>query len=139
MKGVTHLLDTSVYSQRLRPRPDAGVVARWRELGDHRLAISTICEAELLYGLEKRGSERLWQEYRAGLENILVQLPVDAVVAKRYARLKVFQETRGEPRADFDLLIAATALTHGLTLATGNPPHFMGIPDLVVENWFALG
>ena len=47
----SHLLDTSVYSQVLKPRPLPSVVRRWRLLGDDRLAISSICEAELLYGL----------------------------------------------------------------------------------------
>jgi tRNA(fMet)-specific endonuclease VapC len=136
MKGLTHLLDTSVYSQRLRPQPHSGVVSRWNQLGDQALAISSICEAELLYGLEKRNSERLWQEYRASLKNSLVQLPVDSAVARRFARMKAYQERKGKSRADFDLLIAATAVTHGLILATGNIRHFHGIPELDVEDWF---
>lgn len=51
---ISHLLDTSVYSQRLRPRPLPSVVDRWRRLGDSSLAISCICEAELRYGLASR-------------------------------------------------------------------------------------
>lgn len=135
MKELTHLLDTSVYSQRLRPKPDPGVVKRWQSLGDHRLAISSICEAELLYGLEKRQSPRLWQEYGAALKNALTVLPVDQSVAAIYARLKIRQEAIGEPRADFDLLIAATAISHGLKLATANPKHFANLPGLTVEEW----
>jgi len=77
VNSITHLLDTSVYSQRLRPKPIEAVVDRWRRLGDHRLAISSICEAELLYGLEKRDSQRLWQEYIAALKDRLVLLPID--------------------------------------------------------------
>ncbi len=136
MKGLPHLLDTSVYSQRLRPMPHPGVVDRWKRHGDQALAVSSICEAELLYGLEKRNSERLWQEYRACLEHALVQLPVDQAVARRFAGMKADQEIRGQPRADFDLLIAATAVTHRLTLATGNLRQFQGIPELKVEDWF---
>jgi tRNA(fMet)-specific endonuclease VapC len=100
------------------------------------LAISSICEAELLYGLEKRNSERLWQEYRSSLENALVEIPLDHAVVQSYAKIKARQESIGEPRADFDLLIAATAVTHRLTLATGNIRHFEGIPGLDVEDWF---
>jgi len=132
----THLLDTSVYCQRLKPLPHPGVVRRWSQLGDHRLAVSAVCEAELLYGLEKRNSTRLWQEYRAALENKLTLYPVDAGVAQRFAMLKSHMERLGEPRADFDLLIAATALRHDLILATGNLRHFEGLPGLRVENWF---
>lgn len=132
---ITHLLDTNVYSQRLRPTPVAETVRRWRELGDARLCISAICEAEILYGLEKRDSVRLWQEYDAFLKDRLVVLPVDRNVAARYAMIKVACESVGQPRADFDLLIAANALAHGLTLATLNIRHFHGIPDLRVEDW----
>ena len=138
MKQLTHLLDTSVYSQRLRPQPHPGVVQRWRSFGDQRLAISAICEAELLYGLEKRQSARLWQEYHAALENALTLLPIDKPTAGIYARLKAQQEASGEPRADFDLLIAATALAHNLIVATGNPRHFVGLPGLVVEDWMEI-
>jgi predicted nucleic acid-binding protein len=66
----------------------------------------------------------------------LVQLPVDQAVARRFAGMKADQEIRGQPRADFDLLIAATAVTHRLTLATGNLRQFQGIPELKVEDWF---
>jgi len=37
--------------------------------------------------------------------------------------------------SDADILIAATALTHGLSLVTENPSHFRRIPDLPVESW----
>lgn len=52
-------------------------------------------------------------------------LPVDGPVARRWGRLT--QELR---RDDADLLIAATALEHGLTVATRNVRHFepTGVP-----------
>ena len=62
---ITHLLDTSVYSQRLKKHPVDKVVRRWSELGNSKLAISAICEAELLYGLEKKNSPRLWQSMKS--------------------------------------------------------------------------
>jgi len=49
--ALTHLLDTSVYCQPLKPTPVEGVVRRWRKLGDASLAISVVCEAELRFGL----------------------------------------------------------------------------------------
>jgi tRNA(fMet)-specific endonuclease VapC len=132
---ISHLLDTCVYSQRLRPRPLVTVANRWRNLGDESLAISGICEAELLYGLARKNSVRLWREYRDYLENRLVILPVDKPVADIFGEMKAEAEIRGEPRADFDLLIAATALAHRLVLATLNARHFDGIPGLQVQDW----
>lgn len=136
MNELTHLLDTSVYCQRLKPVPHAEVVKRWSQIGDQQLAVSAICEAELLYGLQKRNSVRLWKEYRAALENKLMIYPVDGGVVQRFAKLKAQMESMGQPRADFDLLIAATALRHNLILATGNIAHFKDIPGLRTENWF---
>lgn len=131
----THLLDTSVYCQRLKPFPLPGVVHRWQALGDAALCISAICEAELRYGLARRDSARLWTEYREYLENRLVILPVDKQVSDHFGRLKAAMEQARAPRADFDLLIAATAVCHNLVLATLNIRHFTGITGLVVEDW----
>ncbi len=111
------------------------MVTRWKELGDANLAISTICEAELRYGLAKRNSERIWTEYRSYLENRILILPVDKQVADEFGDLKALMESRGTPRADFDLLIAATALCHRLILVTLNVRHFEDIPGLAVESW----
>jgi predicted nucleic acid-binding protein len=132
---LTHLLDTSIYCQRLRPAPLPSVIKKWKNCGDHCLAISGICEAELLYGLDKRQSDRLWLEYRHYLEDRLALLPVDKNVAATYGKIKTAMEADGQPRADFDLLIAATAITHNLTLATLNILHFTGIPGLKCEVW----
>ena len=132
---LTHLLDTSVYCQRLKPTPLEGVMRRWRDLGDASLCVSSICEAELRYGLAKRNSQRLWTEFRIYLENKLVLLPVDKQVADRYGDLRSSMESKGMPRSDFDLIIAATALHHGLILATCNVKHFEGVDGLIVEDW----
>jgi len=132
---ITHLLDTSVYSQRLRKRPLPGVIRRWSELGDSALAIATICEAEVLYGLEKKASPRLWTEYEHYLRHKLVVLPLDRKAIETYARIKAATQAGGAVVGEFDLLIGATALANGLTLATLNRRDFAKIPGLAVEDW----
>ena len=131
----SHLLDTSVYCQPLKPAPLPSVVRRWRELGDAALAISVICDAELRYGLDWSGSSRLQQQYEELLENRLPVLDVDTDVARHFARIKAGCRRRGLVASDFDFLIAATAKAHGLILATLNAPHFRGIEGLPVEDW----
>ncbi len=54
----------------------------------------------------------------------------------RFGVLKTELEAAGTPLADADLLIAGTALEHGMTLVTGNTKHFTRIPALQLENWF---
>jgi tRNA(fMet)-specific endonuclease VapC len=132
---ITHLLDTSVYSQRLKRRPLRKVVRRWSDLGDAKLAISTICEAEILFGLEKKNSGRLWTEYEHYLKHKLVVLPLDRQAIEAYARLKAELQTSGLTVGEFDLLIGATALANNLKLATLNAKDFVKIPGLEVEDW----
>jgi len=135
---TTHLLDTSIYSERIKPHPSPGVVHRWSRMGDQALAISAICEAELRFGLERRNSERLWLEYCHYLENRIRLLPVDKPVADIFGKLKSELERKGRPRADFDLFVAATALSNDLVLVTANDRHFRDIPNLKIENWTKL-
>jgi predicted nucleic acid-binding protein len=133
--ALTHLLDTSVYSQRLRREPHPAVVKRWRALGDDALAVSAICEGELVFGLELKESERMWLEYRECLKGRLAFLPVDRNVVEAYGRLKASLWRVGKPRGELDLWIGATALSHRLILATLNARHFAGMPGVAVEDW----
>ena len=133
--ALSHLLDTSVYCQPIKPKPLAPVRERWTSLGDDALAISAICEAEVLYGLELKKSARLGALYDRLLRERLRVLSVDSGVAKHFASLKAWAKVNGRAPSDFDLLIAATARTHGLTLATLNIRHFQGFPSLTVEDW----
>jgi tRNA(fMet)-specific endonuclease VapC len=132
---LTHLLDTSVYSQRLKPKPSGEVIKRWGLLGNSVLAISSCCEAELLYGLQKKGSKRLWTEYEDYLKDQLTLIPFGYAEALEYGRLRSHLVMTGETIADMDLLIGATALANGLILATLNPAHFVRMPGLKVEDW----
>ena len=133
--ALTHLLDTSVYCQPLRKKPVPSVVARWKALGDGSLCVSVLCEAEVLQGLEVKDSAALWDRYRALLDGRLPILDVTADVARTYASLAGPMIREGRPRPAIDLLIAATAKSHGLILATLNPRHVEGIDSLGVEHW----
>ena len=132
---LTHLLDTSVYCQPLKPRPIPEVESRWRALGDDALGTSVICEAEVLYGIELKQSARLLALYDQLLRSKLTLLPVDASVAKCFSAVKATARRQGFSASDFDFLIAATAKAHGLTVATLNVRHFNGIQGLAVEDW----
>lgn len=131
----SHLLDTSVYCQPIKPKPLPSVERRWRELGDDALAISVICEAELLCGLQLKQSATLNSLYEQLLQDRLQTLTVDAAVAKSFSQIKAAGRKKGFSASDFDFLIAATAKAHGLILATLNVRHFNGIEGLAVEDW----
>jgi len=131
----THLLDTSVFCQPLRPKPLPSVVRRWERLGDVNLATSVLVEAEVLYGVRLKRSPRLEEAYTALLRGRLLALPVDQEVADAYANLKARLRLQGRPLPDVDLLIAATGKVHALTIATLNPRHFAGLEGVTVEDW----
>ena len=133
--ALSHFLDTSVYCQPIKPRPVESVRERWTDLGDDALAISSICEAEVLYGLEIKQSPRLDALYKALLKERLRVLAVDSGVARHFASLKAWTKVNGRAVSDFDLLVSATARAHNLKLATLNIRRFQGLPNLTVENW----
>jgi tRNA(fMet)-specific endonuclease VapC len=132
---LTHLLDTSVYSQLIRPAVPATVTARWNLVGDDAMVISSICEAEVLFGIKKKGAIRLLRDYEFILKGRYHMLAIDADVAATYADLRVVCESAGSCIQDMDLLIAATAKTHNLIVATLNYSDFSRIPGLAVEDW----
>lgn len=53
-------------------------------------------------------------------------------IMERFAEVRAFLRRRGQLISDFDILIAATALLHDLTVLTFNLRHFGRIPDLKV-------
>jgi tRNA(fMet)-specific endonuclease VapC len=65
-------------------------------------------------------------------------LPLTEPIAVRAAAIYADLQLRGELIGDADILIAATALEHGLAIATGNIVHFERIPGLQVVNWREL-
>jgi predicted nucleic acid-binding protein len=132
---LSHLLDTSVYCQPLKPKPLHSVEERWQALGDEALAISVLCEAELLYGLKLKGSARLDSLYQSLLENRLQVLAVDRQVARAFSEIKAACRRKGFSASDFDFVIAATAKINGLVVATLNSRHFEGIEGVAVEDW----
>lgn len=129
---MSFLLDTDVASAYLR----GGRVVSSRVLQHTgRLVLSTVSLGELKVWLYRiKTAER----YRGALQELLddcATLPVDDAVADRFGRLSAHLLDAGRPVPTPDLLIAATAMVHDLTLVTGNTRHFAGIPDLRIENW----
>jgi toxin FitB len=120
------LLDTVVLSELRKAKPSRSVV-RWVKTQDvDRLFISVVSIGEIERGIEKaRKSDpafaaelALWLE---GLLTVYAEqlLPVSAKSARLWGKLSAKLGHEGA-----DLLIAATAITHGLTVVTRNVKHF---------------
>jgi predicted nucleic acid-binding protein len=132
---MRYLLDTSVYSQPLRKRAVEAALVRWSDAGDAACAVSAVTVGEVEFGLrlEKRPQRR--RKYEALLDGRLTVLPTSMDVWLEFARRKARQQVLGAPVADLDLLIAATALVNGLTVATLNVTDFARIEGLSWEDW----
>lgn len=130
---LRYLLDTNAVSQLIR-RPDGRVAQRVAELEPGNFAISVIVAAELRYGAERRGSLRLTRQLEAVLSAIDV-LPLEEPVDRHYGEIRSELEGSGQPIGFNDLLIAAHARAHGLTLVTNNVGEFRRVSGLSVEDW----
>lgn len=101
-------------------------------LGDEDRAISVITVSELLHGVHRAsGAQRTRR--RAFVEHLLAglsALPITESVARVHAEIWAQLAQRGEIPGAHDLWIAATAVAHGLGLATGNVDEFRRVPGL---------
>jgi tRNA(fMet)-specific endonuclease VapC len=114
-------------------RGDAPSQSR-RLSGDEDRAISVITVSELLHGVHRaQGAVRVRR--RAFVEHILAgmqAIPITEPVARVHADIRADLADRGQPIGAHDLWIAATALAHGLGVATRNTEHFDRVPGLRV-------
>ena len=129
------MLDTNMASYLLKGKSPA-TRDRILSLRPGELAlISTVTEAEMLYGIAKAGIG----EQRMKMLNwflLLVDIhPWGREEAAVYGRLRAKQEAMGKTLGPLDMQIAAHAISLGTVLVT-NDKAFHQVPDLVgIENW----
>jgi len=117
------LLDTNVISELTKLNRNPQVVAYLDTLEDGFISVITL--HELRYGLERLGDGTRRRTLTETVERFLSLyqdrvLPVGVPEARAAAALRAGQAQRGRTLHLADALIAATALVHGLTLATRN-------------------
>jgi len=103
-------------------------------LGEEERAISVITVSELLHGAHRASGDR-WARRRAFVEHVIAAfepIPITESVARVHAEVWSELARRGEVLGANDLWIAATALAHGLGVATRNATDFRRVPGLRV-------
>jgi len=119
---MTYLVDVNVLSEPTRPAPDARVVA-WLAANEGDFVVDSIILGELRIGILTLapGRQRAQLErWFAAVVEAIDCLPWDAAVSRCWAELVVASRRKGHPLPLLDGMIAATALAHGLTVATRN-------------------
>jgi tRNA(fMet)-specific endonuclease VapC len=129
-----YLLDSNVVIAALAGAPRA-LLSRLAQVAPARLHLSALVLAELLTGAEKSAHPARTRAALSELTASMAALPFDADAADAYGRIRAALERKGRPIGPMDMLIAAQALSRGLTLVTANLREFRRVPGLACENW----
>ena len=133
---MKYLLDTNICIYIIKKKP-ARVLRKFKTLKPGDIGISSITVAEFRYGVEK---SKYGARNRRAVEQFLTPLAIvdfDAKAAQIYGNIRAALESKGTPIGPLDPLIAAHALSLGVTLVTNNIKEFSRVPGLKLANWAA--
>ena len=129
---MSFLVDTDICSAYMK-----GDHHVWQRFMQYRgqLHVSAVTVGELFtWALRARASPKRLPTL-LDLLNDLTVLDVTMDVGRTFGALRAALFDAGQATPDMDLLIAATALIHDLTLVTHNVQDFMHPPGLAVQDW----
>ena len=128
------LLDTNICMYIIKQQP-AVVLNRFLEYQVGDIGISSLTLAELRYGVAK---SKYREKNAKALDEFIVPLEIvafDEAAAQAYGDIRTTLEKAGMPIGAMDLLIAAHAVSLGVTLVTNNAREFRRIPILDILDW----
>lgn len=128
------LPDTNFWIEILK-RPEGVAASRFRQCKSADLQTSVIVWAELLHGAKKYGVPERRKTLIHRMLNPFICHQIGRVIVNQYAKVRHNLELRGQVIGPFDMLLAATALAHNLTLVTNNTDEFKRVPSLKIEDW----
>jgi len=135
------LLDPCVISELVTKHPNPKVVDFVDSLDSDDVYLSVITIGEIAKGVEKMPKSKRKQELHSWLkEDLLVRfdggiIPLDTQVLMEWGMLIARLESTGITLPAIDSLIAATTLTHKLTIVTRNVDDFTGTGIEIVNPW----
>ena len=135
------ILDTNILSELMRPEPSAKVIEWIRFQPALSLYITTITQAEILYGIAfLPAGERKTNLYKTAIDMFREDfngriLPFDPVAAEKFAEIASNRHQAGQPISQFDAQIAAIARSRGAGVATRNDRNFLNCGIEVVNPW----
>jgi tRNA(fMet)-specific endonuclease VapC len=130
------MLDTNICIYIIKQQPPT-VLNRFLEYQIGDIGISSITISELRYGVAK---SKYKEKNTKALDEFIIPLeivPFDERAAMVYGDVRASLEIAGTPIGSMDYLIAAHALSLGVTLVTNNTREFNRIPHLSLVDWTA--
>lgn len=135
------VLDTNVLSELMRATPDPQVEHWIARRPASSLFVTTITQAEILYGVALLPSGKRRDRLRVAVDGLFEQdfaerlLPFDEAAAREFADIASGRKRRGSPISQFDAQIAAIAKSRGAELATRNVADFTDCGLAIVNPW----
>lgn len=127
------LIDSDIVIDVLRKRSTA--IDLHQQLGTNNLLLSAVSVGEVYHGIRSGGNATQEKaRFRRLIQNVDV-VPFNFDLATVYGALRFRLRHAGIAPGDPDIMIAATAIQHDLTLATKNLRHFGRIEELKLYDW----
>jgi len=123
---MKYLLDTCVISEIIRPEPSRKVIKWIKNEDESNFFISVLTIGELHKGIEKLDQSKRKEYLHNWVENDLKErfwtriIGIDIETAMVWGKIQGTGERVGKPMPAIDSLIAATGITHHLTVVTRN-------------------
>jgi len=136
---VKFVVDANVLSEATKPAPDARVIEGLR-VNEREIAIDPIILGEIRFGIHLLPPGKRRRRLEVWFDEAVRRIhcvPWDAATGVRWARLLADLRRSGEAIPIKDSLIAATALTHGLAVATRNGRDFRRARVRIVDPFAA--
>jgi toxin FitB len=133
------LIDTNVWSELTRPKPDERVLA-FLSANEARLHLSTIVLAEIEFGIAKAADPARSSRLLESRNDIVLRaadriLYPDFLTATVWGKLKAELDGKGKPIPDFDLLICAQAIAGEMPVVTRNVGHMARTGATIINPW----
>jgi predicted nucleic acid-binding protein len=119
---VSYLADTNVIGELARLKPNPGVVNWAGQVTSVHLSVVSV--EEIRFGLTWKPNAKIAAWFERFLGDQCQVIPVTDEIARRSGELRGRLRATGVTRTQADMLIAATAIAHRLTLVTRNESDF---------------
>jgi predicted nucleic acid-binding protein len=134
---MKYLLDTNILSELIRPKPEKKVIEFVDSIKVKNSYISVITIGEIQKGIDSHPDISRQKKLNEWLENFIIEEYQEQILDLNTVVMRVWGKLIADTKKNLsvmDSLIAATAITHNLILATRNIKDFSGIEKLKIIN-----